>query len=353
MHVYKSWLVLLSFLLAFLVSCSVGSINHQQAQAANVGFVKASGTHLILNGVNYKFDGLNMYYLNSRGNCGPTYSSSQVATSFNDQAGGEAVRAWFYQKLATVNGQLNWSVFDNSLNLANQHGKRVIVTLIDQWGACTSRGYLGLSWYQGGYKQHLSGEIMSYRQYVYDIVSRYKNNPTVLMFQLVNEPEAKTGSGGTCYESSAARALRAFADDVGGMIHSIDPNHLVSLGGMGSGQCGMAGSDYQYVNASPGNNLCEFHDYGHPSTWIPSNLQTRLNQCRILNKPLFVGETGIHVPDQASVWQRHIDFNNKFSAQENAGVVGELIWSWSLFDNTGWHINPSDPVIGSGLLYRY
>ncbi len=342
-------LVVFGLLLLALTYCAT------QARAYNYGFVKASGTHLTLNGYNYRFDGANMYYLNSRSNCGPTYSSSQVATSFDDQKGGEVVRAWFYQKLATVNGQLNWSAFDNSLSIANQHNKRVIVTLVDQWGACTNLGYLGIGWYQWAYKQKLSSEIMSYRQFVYDLVQRYKNNPTVLMFQLVNEPEAKTSSGGTCYESSAAKALRAFADDVGGMIHSIDPNHLVSLGGMGSGQCGMAGGDYQYVNASPGTNLCEYHDYNHPTTTMPGDqwngLQVRLNQCRYLNKPLFVGETGIHVPDQASVWQRYTDFNNKFSTQFSAGVVGELIWSWSLYDNTGWHIDPSDP--STGLLAKY
>src|SRR5260221_11317984 len=78
MRVYSRGALLLvgfGLLLLALTYCAT------QARAYNYGFVKASGTHLTLNGYNYRYDGTNMYYLNSRSNSGPTYTSSHAATS--------------------------------------------------------------------------------------------------------------------------------------------------------------------------------------------------------------------------------------------------------------------------------
>ena len=44
-------------------------------------------------------------------------------------------------------------------------------------------------------------------------------------------------------------------------IKSIDPNHLVSLGTIGSGQCGTSGDYYKQLHAIPTIDLCEVHDY--------------------------------------------------------------------------------------------
>ena len=73
------------------------------------------------------------------------------------------------------------------------------------------------------------GDLVTYRQYVAAIVRRYANNPTVAMWQLVNEGEA-VNDNDSCNEQAAHSALLAFSNDVGGLVHSIDPNHLVSLG---------------------------------------------------------------------------------------------------------------------------
>jgi mannan endo-1,4-beta-mannosidase len=308
--------------------------------------------------MDYRFDGLNIYNANSINNCSYTLGSgSGLDTSLTDLSGGDVFRAWFFQSLATTNGVRDWAPFDHTLSVAAAHGVRVIVTLGNQWGDCDSTdGYKGLAWYQGGYKTQVApGYLVPYRQWVQDVVTRYANNPNVLMFQMLNEPEAKDSGSGSCNESGAATALRAFTDDVGGLIHSLSPSNLTSLGSIGSGQCGMSGADYQFVNASAGTDLCEYHDYGSPSTPMPGDafngLQVRLNQCSTLNKPLFIGETGI--PYSVGQTARASDFDAKFSAQFTAGVVGELPWDWDLSGSGGdsYTIGPGDPTLA--LLTKY
>ena len=192
---------------------------------------------------------------------------------------------------------------------------------IGSW--CTWTVNADIAWYQTGYKTVVNsvgapGDLLTFRGYVAAVVTRYKDNPAILMWQLGNEQYAPRNDG-TCPtsadEKNAALALRAYCDDLGGLIHSIDPNHLVNLGTMGTGNCGCAAlngvspdaaladlsmGNYQYVHASPGIDLCEYHDYGSDSTAMPGDvyngLQRRLNQAAALNKPLFVGESGIRRP---------------------------------------------------------
>ena len=46
------------------------------------------------------------------------------------------------------------------------------------------------------------------------------------------------------------------------MIRDLDPLHLISLGTIGSGQCGAGSSDeFTALHTLPAIDLCEFHDY--------------------------------------------------------------------------------------------
>ena len=63
------------------------------------------------------------------------------------------LRAWFFQQLATTDGQRDWTAFDRTLATARAHGYRVVATLIDQWGNCGAAngqgyGYKDAAWYR-------------------------------------------------------------------------------------------------------------------------------------------------------------------------------------------------------------
>jgi endo-1,4-beta-mannosidase len=316
--------------------------------------VTRSGTALTLGGQPYAFTGLNIYNANSRNNC-------WYSMGFNDNvlsntlgqigAGQEAFRAWFYPDLAGTPQARDWSAFDHTLAVAAAHNMHVIAQLSGQGGDCGDypkdvQKYE--PWYAVGYKTpEASGQ--SYRDWVASVVARYANNPTILAWQLVGEAEDPIDASGKC-SATAGQTMRAFVDDVGGLIKSLDRNHLVNLSTIGSGQCGTSGADYQYVHASPYVDLCEYHDYGNPTVVLPGDkwngMQQRINECHALNKAFFVGEIGIDRSDP----DRAAKLAAKLAGQFAAGSVGELIWDWN--DGREWHpvsgfdIGPGDPVLG-------
>jgi hypothetical protein len=326
--------------------------------AAVTGFVTRRGTRLFLNGQPYHFAGFNIYNANSRKNCAYTMAGTgQLDASLNYIGANRVFRAWYYQYLAQRGGVRDWSAFDQSLAVARAHGYHVILTLADQWGSCDTPGYKGLSWYQGGYRQPSDPAyaLQSYRDYVRDVVMRYKNDPTILAWQLMNEAEDADYIGGPCQESDpsgpAPRALHDFAADVSGLIKSIDPNHLVSLGTLGGGDCGIQNVSYPYVHSVPTIDLCEYHDYGANEAPLPggpwNGLQVRLNQCAALGKPLFVGEMGSKPNELGGFDGRAAWFDRRAHAQLAAGSVGEVAWAWMITGSTmaDYDIGPGDPVL--------
>lgn len=316
----------------------------------------------MLSGSPYHFVGLNIYNANSRDNCSYNMADGTVLSStLEDLKGSQNVfRAWFYQLLATNReGQRDWSVFDKTLDTAAASGSRVIVTLADEWGDCeTPPGqpgqYKGEAWYASGYRQEtLAGQPDTYRQWVQEVVARYRDRPTILAWQLMNEAEDAPARNVECSPSAAA-TLRAWASDMAGLVKSIDSRHLLSLGTIGGGQCGARETEYQILHDIPGVDLCEYHDYGQPDVAVPGDqyngLAQRIQQCRALGKPLFVGEMGIETSRAGSLQARADLIDSKITAQLQLGVAGVLLWAWTDGQHggssaTSFDIGPGDPVL--------
>jgi endo-1,4-beta-mannosidase len=325
--------------------------------AAPFGFVSRTGTRLVLNGKPFRFTGLNVYNANSRGMC---WYDLQGGSALDDALtaigpGHEVVRAWFFQPLAIAGGLRDWSAFDHTLAVAQDHGMKVIPTLTDQYGECGDGGVNGFKpteWYESGYTQVDPGNLVSYRNWVGEIVSRYKYDRRIAFWQLINEAEV-TEVGQPCPPGNEpADILKAWTTDVSGLVKSLDQNHLVSLGTIGGGQCGAQGPQYQYVHDVATIDLCEYHDYGSPNVAMPGDefngLQVRINQCNVLNRPVFVGEAGI-IPNQVggTLAHRAAAFEAKIEAQFAAGIQGFLAWDWSSLGSTldNFDIGPGDPAL--------
>jgi hypothetical protein len=322
-------------------------------------FVTRSGSQLQLDGQPYRFSGLNIYNANNVTYCwyalgsGPKFDAALSAIG----SGQSVFRTWFFQPLATTNGQRDWSTFDHTLMVARMHGERVIATLGNEWNDCDGGSsvprYKNESWFASGYRtQRIPGTPSTYRDWVAEVVSRYRLNPTIMAWQLMNEAATPSDDGSGRCTATSAQTLRNFAVDMAGVIKSIDKNHLVSLGTIGAGECGTNGANYQYVYSAPGIDLCEMHDYGPASALMPTDpnngLLRRIAQCRALNKPLFVGEAGLTVSSLGSIGARASAFDAKMSAQFAAGSVGELIWDWCDADQvaySGYEITPGDPTL--------
>jgi mannan endo-1,4-beta-mannosidase len=315
------------------------------------GFVRANGTQMTLNGSPYRFAGVNIYNANSRDNCWYPlgYNDDALATALSYIPDVDAFRAWFYQGQALKNGVRDWAAFDHTLAVAAQHGKKVVVQLSGQGGDCGDYPVdqqKTLSWYTTGYlATPTKAGYRSYRDWVGEFVARYANNPTILAYLLVGEAEAPNDQNGNCTETAAAAALRAFVDDVGGMVKALDSNHLLSLGVIGTGQCGSSGTNFTAIHGSPSIDVCTTEDYGKPFQAMPGDLwngmQTRLNQCGSLNKPIFVQESAIKLDAEAggSTATRASLFSAKLAAQFAGGMAGVLLWDY---------VAPHDPIYGGG-----
>jgi endo-1,4-beta-mannosidase len=316
-------------------------------------FVARSGATLTLGGAPYRFTGLNIYNANSRDNC--WYSLGHAdgrldAGLASIGAGQEVFRAWFFQSLATTSGVRDWSAFDHTLAVAKARGVRVIATLANQWGDCEEQPagvYKTDSWYASGYRTVVRSGTVDYRSWVAEIAARYRDDPTVMAWELMNEPENKVDTTGPC---GAPETLRSWADDVSTLIKAVDPNHLVAVGTIGSGQCGAQEDAYRALHALPAIDLCSYHDYDLPQAAMPGDqwngLQVRLDQCATIGRPLFVGETGLGSAGADTLAARATAFDRKFAAEFAAGAVGILMWSWRDEGlSTGYDIGPLDPAL--------
>lgn len=304
-------------------------------------FVQRSGQQLTLNGQPFRFKGLNVYNANSRGNC--WYPITSLALP----AGTTVIRAWFFEPLATSNGVRSWAAFDATIAACKAAGARIIATLGDQWGGCDGGGYKTESWYASGYRT-------TYRPWVSEIVTRYKDEPTILAWELLNEPEDMQSSTGPC-SVTAHTTLKAWAADVSSLVKSIDSNHLIGLGIGGGGQCGASYTEYADLHSIAAVDLCSYHDYSPPDVTMPGDqwngLAFRFQQAAALNKPLVIGEAGILGSAVPSLQYRADAFAAKMQAQ--AAAVGYLMWNWcqphdaayGACDSQSYDIAAGDPAL--------
>ena len=334
-----------------LAGCASGAVDPVPTSSSAGAYVTAAGTQLTLGGVPFRFAGLDIFMAASRGRCGGSVNLPRVLKEIGRQQ--NVFRVWLFQSFAVSHGHFNWRPFNQLLADAALHGDRVIPVLADQYNYCDGPAK-DLAWYQSGYQTTVApGSLVPYRQYVADVVTRYAGNPTIAMWQLVNEGQA-VNANGSCNESAALTALLGFSNDVGGLIHSLDPHHLVSLGtlagysGSGLQWCGAANGDYQTLMASHGNDVCDFHDYGYPSSPMGNpqtpDRATAIQMCHADGKPIMVAETGIFASAANQLATRASEFQAKFYAQFQAGVVGELMWDWA---NIPAYVTPvADPDYG-------
>ena len=297
------------------------------ALPSSTGFVTASGTHLMLDGSEYRFVGVNVYGLASDGvySCGPRPADQQAYLeslfSTLESMHVNAVRFWAFQSFSHD----DFIAIDRVVNASKRHNIKLILTLENHWGDCTQGGEKTAACYANPNTAYGSYPL-SYREYVQRIVTRYKDEPAILMWQLVNEAESRDAS-----------ALLTFTRDMSQAVKSIDSNHLVSLGTLGTGQGGTSNENYVNLHSIPTIDVVEAHDYNSESQPLPgypwnmdvnniASIAADLAVSRQLNKPFFIGESAI-----ANTFTNRVQlFDAKMTASFNNGTVGYLLWVFDL-----------------------
>ncbi|KZP11991.1 glycoside hydrolase family 5 protein [Athelia psychrophila] len=258
-----------------LGACSIAA---QSIQKRDNGFITTQGQDFYLNGSVFKFIGTNAYWL-------PTLTNDQdLADTFSNMSaiGIKVVRTWAFNDVTEIpvngtwfqliangttqinNGTNGLARLDKVVELAQANNIHLILSLTNNWnplpgddttqvpavsrrdsitGNDLNRNYLsndygGMDAYVrefGTTKDHdefyTSSSILGiFNTYVTTVVTRYKNSPAILAWEIANDPRCNsTLPTGAC----TPQTVTEWHSTVAKHVKSVDPNHVVSSGSSG------------------------------------------------------------------------------------------------------------------------
>ncbi|KAL1942102.1 hypothetical protein VTO73DRAFT_6632 [Trametes versicolor] len=341
---------------------------------SSTGFVKISGQKFVLNGETFPLVGANSYWVGLMG-----FSTAQMNQAFSDIAktGATTVRTWGFNDVTTANGDyyqlwqngkatVNTGAtglqnFDNVIAAAKANGIRLIVALTNNWS-----DYGGMDVYVNQIANSPNHDlfytnanvIAAYKSYIKTFVSRYVNEPTILGWELANEPRC-SGSTGTSTGTCTTQTITKWASDISAYIKSIDSNHLVAIGDEGFfNEPGNPSYPYQGgegidFNANLNISTIDFgtaHLYpiswgqtSDPTGWGSQWIADHATSQKAANKPVILEEFGV-TDGQAAT------YTTWYNSVISSGLTGDLIWqagshlSTGSTPDDGYAIYPDDPV---------
>ncbi|KAG8893560.1 hypothetical protein FRC00_010355, partial [Tulasnella sp. 408] len=314
---------------------------------------RTSGQKFTLNGSTYYLVGENAWWFFTLA------STADMDKAFADIAatGATTVRTWGFNEVVgscpsgnTVCFQ-TWSgstptiqtaalqKFDQIIASAKAKGLRLIVPLTNNWS-----DFGGMDVYvkqilnsnNHDYFYSNSQVVNAYKNYVNTFVTRYKNEPGILAWELANEPRC-IGSTGTMSGTCTTATITSWINTMSAYIKSIDSNHLVAIGDEGFGLSGGDSND-AYGSVSGLNfatNLAiSTVDFGtvhlYPIPWSASDSTTwgntwitnHANVQKSVNKPTILEEYGVtgSTSSQVSV------YTSWLNTVVSSGMTGSLIW---------------------------
>ncbi len=318
------------------------------------GFVYTEAEKFMLDGRPFYFSGANVYDFFTYGS-----SSGDIETQFMDKDridehmrrlyvnGIRVVRLWGFshedwhgfEPLKGVYSEAQFSLFDYIVKSAEANGIKLIIALENYWndyGGIKDR----LKW-EGievaGAGTHDQGQfftnesaIQGFKDYVKYFITRknhydgveYRNDPTILAWELMNEPRYQ-GFG----DDLTSNTLRAWVDDMGAFIKSIDSKHLLGTGieahGLKYDFGGDEGNDFIKIHESPFVDFTSAHPYIRES-WSNFTLEQTMKLMaqwadeshNVIKKPLYIGEFNVEIQERFEWWEEMYSFieENKIGA---------------------------------------
>jgi len=217
-----------------------------------------------------------------------------------------------------------WALLDRLVGWCRQAGLRVIIDLHAAPG-----GQTGVN-HDDGSGYPLTFYVPRERRLTIALwralASHYRNDPTILGYDLLNEPISPYSD-----EDYLNPRLEPLYREIVAVIRSVDPNHLVLLeGGQWSTSFAVFGRPFD------ANSVYTYHKF-----WAKPNraaLQTYLNFSKRWNVPLLIGETG----------EFNDDWNARFRRLHERLGIGWVFWPYKSLDSetavvsirepAGWHL---------------
>ncbi|CAE6465636.1 unnamed protein product [Rhizoctonia solani] len=323
-------------------------------------FVKTSGQQFTLGGQKFTVVGSNSYWM------AQLSSTADITTAFKDlkNAGFTTLRTWgfnevtspsgtYYQiwngKTATLNtGADGLGKFDTVVAQAKAAGIRLIVPLTNNWS-----DYGGMDVYVKQLLGSNNHDLFytdatvknAFKKYISGFVGRYKNEPTIMAWELANEPRCK-GSTGTSTGTCTTKTITEWATEMSKYIKSIAPNHLVAIGDEGFyNQPGASTYPYQGgegidFDANLKISSIDFgtaHSYpehwGQESNVVAWGTQWIIDHAasqKAANKPVILEEFGV-----TSSYNPSSTYTKWWDTIVSSGLAGDLIWQAGSTVSTG------------------
>jgi mannan endo-1,4-beta-mannosidase len=243
------------------------------------------------------FSGTNNYYLFYK-------SQKMVDQVFSDAKalGVTVIRTWAFcegdlhdgycfQPQPYVYHEPTFVKLDYMIAKARQSGMKLILPLANNWsdfgGVPQYLKWYGLSNHDDFFRDSRIKD--TYKAYIKKVLTRvntitgvpYKDDPTILAWELMNEPR-----------SYDLPTFYSWVDEMAKYIRDIDPNHLRSTGSEGS-----ISSPVYETHKSEAIDFVSFHLY--PDWWGFNEEQSKqyihdhINIARSMGKPVFFGEFGL------------------------------------------------------------
>ncbi|KAI3794236.1 hypothetical protein L1987_36865 [Smallanthus sonchifolius] len=360
----KKNLALSILLLALLIQNNT-FLETEAARVTNGGFITTNGVHFMLNGSPYYANGFNAYWLMILAS--DPSQRSKVTAAFQDASshGLSVARTWAFSDggvtpLQYSPGSYNEQMFkglDFVVAEARRFGIKLILSMVNNYeNLGGKKQYVNWARSQGQYltsdDDFFRNPVVKgfYKNHVKTVLNRYntitgveyKNDPTIMAWELMNEPR--------CTSDTSGRTIQAWITEMAAHVKSIDRNHLLEAGLEGfyskTGRQNPGfniGTDFISNNQIPGIDFATLHSY--PDQWLTSNDdQTQLNFLNnwlrthiydaqyILKKPLLLTEFGKSVKDpNFSTYKRdqlfNLVYNNIYlSAKHGGAAAGGLFW---------------------------
>ncbi|KAK9062011.1 hypothetical protein SSX86_019195 [Deinandra increscens subsp. villosa] len=353
------------FLVALLIQNHNPFLETEAARSTNGGFITTRGVQFMLNGSPYYANGFNAYWLMILAS--DPSQRPKVSAAFHDASshGLSVARTWAFSDggvtpLQYSPGSYNEQMFkglDFVVAEARRFGIKLILSMVNNYeNLGGKKQYVNWARNQGQYltsdDDFFTNPVAKgfYKNHVQTVLNRYntitgvvyKNDPTIMAWELMNEPR--------CTSDTSGRTIQAWITEMAAHVKSIDRNHLLEAGLEGfyskTGNQNPSfdvGTDFIANNQVPGIDFATLHSY--PDQWLTSNddqtqlnflnnwLRTHISDAQyILKKPLLLTEFGKSVKDpNFSPYKRDqvfiMVYNNIYlSAKHGGAAAGGLFW---------------------------
>ncbi len=339
-------------------------------------FVGVSKGQFTRNGKPWRFGGTNCYYLHA--------SSHYMIDSMLDNAAQmklEVVRCWAFnddptkpdvalQTAPYVYPEANFDSLDYTVYKAGQLGLKLVLPLVNNWPDYGGMRQYVL-WFLGLPDDSYGAAVnhdrfytdssirRCYLAYVDHVINRvnrytglrYRDDPTIMTWELANEPRNRSDATG--------EQIRSWADAVSRHIKRSAPKQLVALGDEGMGLDPSKSDDYPYsayegnrwkaLTALPAIDYGTVHLYPQgwgrstgagidPVAWGSGWIRDHVAAGRALGKPVVLEEFGLlidpanGVPDAAA---RDVDYDTWLTAVETSRGAAFQFWILTALTDEG------------------